>query len=336
MNKSKQKRIRKEINQKSNRKKSLLSHALSGLFTILLAGLMVWGYECCNASDLKFAQVSDVHFSTRNVNTTFKLTAESPQLLDDAINQINEIPDINFVMFTGDLIDKPFEQELQAVLPHVKNLKYPWYFAFGNHDPCVGGYLTKKLYLEILSENNTFKFTQPYYSFSPQKGYKIIVLDSIIDTRITSNGEIYPEQVKWLEEELDKSKKDVVLIFMHVPIIEPFPSEGHRLLNAGEIMALLEKHKNPIAVFQGHYHANKITQHDNVLYVSSPALVSYPNAFRIITIKNEKNKVIFDIQQKDVGKESLRSLAKMMAFSSKLYTGEPKDQNGIYEIKKNK
>jgi len=315
----------------------MLSHALNGMFTIILAGLLVWGYECCSASDLKFAQVSDVHFSTRNVNTTFKLTAESPRLLDDAISQINETPDIDFVMFTGDLIDKSFEKELTAVLPHVEKLKYPWYFVFGNHDPCVGGYLTKQLYIDILrNHNKNFTTTKPYYSFVPQKGYKVIGLDSIIDTRITSNGQIDEEQLKWLDEELSKSKKDIVLIFLHVPIIEPFPSEGHKLLNAGEVQATIEKYKNPIAVFQGHYHANKITQHENVLYVSSPALVSYPNAFRIISIKNEKKRVIFDIQQRDTRLENVRNLAKMMVFSSKLYTGDAKDQNGVYEIKKKK
>ena len=315
----------------------MLSHAISGMFTIILAGLLVWGYECCNASDLKFAQVSDMHFSTRNVNTTFKLTAESPRLLDDVVSQINETPDIDFVMFTGDLIDKSYEKELTAVLPHVEKLKYPWYFVFGNHDPCVGGYLTKKLYIDILrNHNKNFTTTKPYYSFVPQKGYKVIGLDSIIDTRITSNGQIDAEQLKWLDEELKNSKKDIVLIFLHVPVVEPFPSENHRLLNAGEVQAVIEKYSNPIAVFQGHYHANKITQHNNVLYVSSPALVSYPNAFRIISIKNEKKKVIFDIQQRDTRLENVRTLAKMMVFSSKLYTGDAKDQNGVYEIIKKK
>ncbi len=326
---------KKRSKKKEKRKESMISRALSGMFTIILAGIMVYGLQCYSASDLKFAQVSDVHFSTRNVNTSFKLTAESPKLLDDVVAQINETPDINFVMFTGDLIDKPFEKELTAVLPHVEKLKYPWYFVFGNHDPCVGGFLTKNLYLEILrSHNENFQFTKPYYSFTPRKGYKVIALDTIIDTRITSNGEISHEQLKWLDEELKNSQKDVVLIFMHVPIIEPFPSEGHRLLNAGEVQALIEKYKNPIAVFQGHYHANKITQRNNVLYVSSPALVSYPNAFRIINIKNSRKKVTIDIQQKNTRETNIRNLAKMMVFSSSLYTGEEKDQNGVFEIKK--
>jgi hypothetical protein len=63
------------------------------------------------------------------------------------------------------------EIELQAVLPHVKKLNSPWYFAFGNHDICVGGYLTKSLYLNILRKNNSnFTFTTPYYSFVPKQG----------------------------------------------------------------------------------------------------------------------------------------------------------------------
>ena len=56
--------------------------------------------------------------------------------------------------------------------------------------------------------------------------------------------------------------------------------------------------KNPIGVFQGHYHAAKITQHDNVLYVNSPALVSYPNAFRVVSVTNHKDKVVLILNGK--------------------------------------
>lgn len=99
-----------------------------------------------------------------------------------------------------------------------------------------------------------------------------------------------------VEKELDKSKNDTVLIFMHVPVIEPFSSPNHKLKNATAVMSLIESYKNPIGVFQGHYHATKVTQHDNVLYVNTPALVSYPNAFRIVTVTNYKDKVTFDLQ----------------------------------------
>ena len=128
------------------------------------------------------------------------MIGESPRLLDDAIEQINEQNDLDFVMFTGDLIDKSFEKELRAVLPHVEKLNTPWYFAFGNHDRCVGGYLTTEVYLKMLNEvNKNYKFKKAYYSFEPKKSYKVIVLDDIITNEITSNGFIDEVQLKWLK-----------------------------------------------------------------------------------------------------------------------------------------
>ncbi len=326
------------MSKRSKKKREpLLLKIANATFTFLLAGIMVYGLQCYSAaSSLKFAQISDAHFYTGEDNTTFKLRAESDKLLDDAIQQVNETPNLNFVMFTGDQIDKSFEKELRAFLPHAQKLIYPWYVTFGNHDTCIGGYLTPEVYLNMVSEANpNFKFKKPYYSFEPQKGYKVIVLDTIIRDRLTSNGQISAEQLKWLSDELDSAGKDTVLIFTHIPLVEPFESAGHRLLNAKEVRAVVEKHKTPIAVFQGHYHATMIKQFDNVLYVSTPSLVSYPNAFRTVTVTNHRKSVVFDIQFKETRLKNIQKLAKIMVFAGSLYSGEEKDQSGTFEIKKN-
>ena len=276
-----------------------------------------------------------MHFLENGSNTTFKMTGESPRLFDDAIAQINEQSDIDFVMFTGDLIDKSFEKELKAFLPHANKLNAPWYFAFGNHDRCVGGYLNTLVYLDMVrNSNENFKFKKAYYSFEPKKNYKVIVLDNIITDEITSNGYIDEVQLKWLKKELDSSKNDTVLIFMHVPVIEPFASPNHKMRNAYALKQLIESYDNPIGVFQGHYHAAKITQHDNVLYVSSPALVSYPNAFRIVNVTNYKDKVVFDFTWKETRETTIQKMAKILVFSGGIYAGEEQDQTGTYEIKK--
>lgn len=318
------------------KREKLTTKIKNGFFTLFLVALMlIWVQGYSNASGLKFVQISDDHFLENAPNTTFKMIAESPRLLDDAISQINAIPNVSFVMFTGDLIDKPFEKELHAFLTHAEKLDAPWYFAFGNHDPCYGGYLTKQVYMDIVKESNkNYTFDKPYYSFVPKEGYKVIVLDSIIDTEITAQGLIYPEQLKWLDNELQNSQKDTVLIFMHVPLVEPFNSPNHRMRNADEVRATIEKYKNPIGVFTGHYHAAKITQKDNVLYVSSPALVSYPNAFRVINITEKRNKVIFNIEFKETRLKNVQKLAKLMVFASTIYSGEEKDQSGTFVIKK--
>lgn len=304
--------------------------------SIFLAVLMLFGLQCYSGtSSLKFAQVSDVHFYTGQNNTTYKMIAESSKLLDDAIEQINSTPGISFVMFTGDQIDKPFEKELRAFLPHTEKINAPWYFTFGNHDTMFGGYLNPKVYMHLVNNyNKNYKFEKSYYSFMPQKGCKVIVLDTIIRDRLTSNGRIGEEQLKWLDKELENSKKDTVLIFMHVPVIEPYNSPNHRLMDADKMEEILSKYKNPIGVFQGHYHGAKITQKNNILYVSCPALVSYPNAFRMVTVTNYRNKVVFNIENKETNLKNIQKLAKLLVFGTTIYTGEEKDQNGTFTIKK--
>ena len=328
------KRSLKNKNENSNR---FFGKLYNAFITIGLTFAMLWGLQAYSTSgSLKFVQLSDVHFLENGTNTTYKMTGETPRLLDDAINQINEQKDIDFVMITGDLIDKPFEKELKAVLPHLENLNYPWYFAFGNHDRCIGGYLGTDLYMSMIKKSNpNYKFDLPYYSFTPKKGYRVIVLDDIITNEVTTQGYIGQTQYEWLKKELDKAKGDTVLIFMHVPLIEPFPSPGHRLRNSTAIMSLIESYNNPIGVFQGHYHAAKITQRDNVLYVNTPALATYPLAFRSVNVTNYKDKVVFEFGWHETNEKTIQKMAKIMVLVSSIYTGEAKDQSGIYEITKN-
>ncbi len=322
--------------RKRKKESNLMNTIKNWTISILLAGAMFLGLQCYSStSSLRFAQLSDTHFYTGTDNTTYKMIGRSGELLDDAISQINETPNLSFVMFTGDLIDKPFEKELSAFLPHTEKINAPWYFAFGNHDTMVGGYLNPKLYMELVNKyNKNYKFEKTYYSFVPQKGYKAIVLDSIIRDRLTSNGRLGDEQLAWLDNELAKSQKDTVLIFMHVPVLEPYVSPNHRLLDADKMEAVLGKYKNPIAVFQGHYHGAKITQKGNILYVSCPSMVTYPNAFRMITITNYRNKVVFDIQEKETRHKDIQKLAKLLIFASNFYTGGESDRNAVVTIKK--
>lgn len=323
--------------QKKKSKGKLIKELINGISVILLAGVMFLGLKVYSASgnNLTFAQISDVHYSSAKTNTSYRLTAESGELLQDAISQVNETPDIDFVMFSGDMVNTPYQKELMSFISYANQLNVPWYATLGNHDICVGGFLSKKIYWDILnSHNKNFNFSKTYYSFVPKKGYKVIGLDPIIDTRITANGEIDPEQLKWLDKQLSKSKNDVVLIFIHNPLIEPFHSESHRLLNADEVLKVITKYKNPIAVFSGHYHTTKITQMKNVLHVSTPSLVSYPNAFRIVKINKQKNKVVFDISFKETRFKDVQKRAKMMAFGSKTYYGAETDRSGTYVIEK--
>ena len=322
---------------KKRKKNNFIAKLINGISVIFLASLMFLGLQVYSASEnnLTFAQLSDVHYSSAKTNTSYRLTAESGELLEDAVAQVNETPNVDFTMFTGDLVNTPYQKELMQFFQYANQLNSPWYAVLGNHDICVGGFLSKKVYWDILnSHNKDFNFCNTYYSFVPKKGFKVIGLDPIIDTRVTANGQIDSQQLKWLDKELSKSKNDTVLIFIHNPLVEPLHSESHKLLNCDEVLKVIGKYKNPIAVFSGHYHTTKITKAGNVLHVSTPSLVSYPNAFRIVKVNNQKNKVIFDVYFKETRYKDVQKRAKMMAFGSKTYYGTETDRTGTYVINK--
>ena len=172
-----------------------------------------------------------------------------------------------------------------------------------------------------------------YYAFTPKKGFRVICLDSIIDYKLTSNGEISNEEFIWLTQELEKHAKDTVIVCSHVPIIEPFSSPNHKMQNEYEVRKLLKTHKNPLIVLQGHYHTTKIIQDDNMLVIACPSLVTYPNAFRVININSNKQRTMVDVYLKETNLKDIQSRSKLRLMGTERLYGEESDRNASFELK---
>ena len=316
------------------KKESFFSKIINCVLTLLIACAI--GSQVCTAANnnLRVAQVSDAHFSSFEENTSYKFLKKSPELLDDVIFQINTSGPYDFVMFTGDLVNKPKVSELEKFISHANNLVYPWYAIDGNHDISIDGPLTKRKFLETLAANNdNMQQENIYYAFTPKKGFRVICLDSIIDYKLTSNGEISNEEFMWLTQELEKHAKDTVIVCSHVPIIEPFSSPNHKMQNEYEVRKLLKTHKNPVIVLQGHYHTTKIIQDDNMLVVACPSLVTYPNSFRVININSNKQRTLVDVYLKETNLKDIQSRSKLRLMGTERLYGEESDRNASFELK---
>lgn len=322
---------------KKEKRETFFQKTVNFILTILIACAI--SSQVCTAANnnLRFAQVSDVHLSTFEENTSYKFLKRSQDLLYDVIFQINTSGPYDFVMFTGDLVNKPKIKELECFLKHVKKLTCPWYAINGNHDIAIDGPLTKDKFMEMLNDNNSdMNFSKNYYAFTPKRGYRVICLDSIISYKLTSNGEIPEKQLKWLKKELDEHKKDVVIIATHVPIHEPYSSSNHKMLNETDVKSLLRSYSNPIIVLQGHYHCTRVNQDKNIVYISTPSLVTYPNAFRVININSNKERVMIDVFLKETNLKDIQKRSKLRLFNVSSLYGEESDRNVTIELKKDK
>lgn len=306
------------------------------LFVVFIVVIMFFiSTQPSFSGTLKFAQLSDIHYSEIREDNNYKLLSKTKPLLEDAIEQINAESNLDFVMITGDGIDMPTKDSFIQLANVLNTIDIPWYYALGNHDTTTDGYLTKANILKLLQQNNSnYKFNNTYYTFKPKKGYRVIVLDGAKNKGISSHGILPQEQLHWLDSTLDKSKNDIVLIFIHFPLLPPFESKKHEIINADEFKAVLKKYQMPIAIFSGHYHAAKITKRGNILHVSTPALAGYPNSFRIVEVESKKNKAIFKFEFIETRLKDLQAKTKILTFGGAKYYGKESDRTTTIVIEK--
>ena len=143
----------------------------------------------------------------------------------------------------------------------------------------------------------------------------------------TSNGRLPREQLAFLDRELNENQDKIVVIAMHYPSVQPFVSHDHALINADEFNEILLKYKNPIVVISGHYHAAKIRRIGNLVFVSSPALATYPMAARHIKIVNFKDRVQFNFDFISTRLKDVKEQNRQTVISFAALAGAEKDRN---------
>lgn len=319
-------------------KNKILKFILLGLCALFIQNRALADFSF-NDMELKFAQVSDIHLANQG-DTTFKVLSHSKELLNAAILDINKLKNLDFVIFTGDMVDEPTKESYRDFLTSVSNLNYPSIFVFGNHDSYGKedreGFLDKNTVLSILERSNPFQnYGKAYFAFSPNPEYRVIVLDTAENMEEYSNGVLSEQQAAFLDNELQNNTDKVILIFQHHPLIEPFRSADHKIINNDEYMAILKKYpKVPIAIFTGHYHATKIVTRGNLIHVACPSLVTYPNAFREVKVTNFNDRVIFNFIFHETTLKDVQSLSKSGVIASAVLQGLPSDRNVEIVVRK--
>lgn len=198
-----------------------------------------------------------------------RLYRESPRKLTEAIDHLNAMGDLDFMMHLGDAVDRD-EKSYGVVMPLFARAKTPLYHVAGNHDFSIADGLKAKV-PELLGMKSA------YYSIE-KEGWRFIMLDgnqlSLFSSvkgspawqaasdwqkgakrKLTEySGGLGAEQLKWLASELKHgaSAGQRMVLVCHYPLL---PLDGHSLWDAEEVLSLLQQYRSSIAAWwNGHNH----------------------------------------------------------------------------------
>ena len=271
-------------------------------------------------NEITVAHLSDIHIPSIFVEDTVEQT-DQEKLLYDAIEQINNDKNVDFTLITGDIVDRPNTELFLHITQIFNELKKPWYYALGNHDRNWPFSIDREPLLQILHRVNPKMPQGRYYEFVPKQGFKFIALDG-------SDYGIDEEEIEYLRNKIDETpQEDLIVIFLHTPVLPPVDFIDHHAENEEVVVELLKSYKRPFVIFAGHYHATKLTLDDNIMHISSPSL-RYAQEFRIVNIKNEKDKIILNFDYKET------NLTDLITDPKKRYAGEEEDKFATVEMAK--
>lgn len=254
------------------------------LFIFSLFIFFVFAGTKVYAENIRFVQISDSHLT---IDSEYSM-----RVLKSAVEDINKQEGISFVIFTGDNINSPKEENLREFVSIASKLNVPYYVALGNHDVYKSNGLSKVRYYEILREKNIFyPQRKPNYKFK-KNGFVFLVVDGAKEVIPGAVGYYREDTLNWLDKELSKNDKKDVIILQHFPVEYPEGVETrlrtHRTYKVEDYQTLLAKHHNVLAVISGHFHVNAENMKDGVYHISTPSLIGLPNSYKIIDIVTTK------------------------------------------------
>jgi len=274
-----------------NRRKFLKGVAAAGV-TLAAGDMFVPFAEAIEVPKFNFAHITDLHLDVKGENT-WQYREKSVPLFIDALRQLTRLPKLNFVVFGGDQIHYGANdrESLEVFQKWTAHLSMPCYILVGNTEvsPIAGvSKLGRDDYLKAWSGKG-LRPGSSSWAFDPVRGVRVIGFDVTKDNK--SRGEASVEGLAWLENELKTHRKHKLIIIVTHQALLPTTEKDKgvewsvwTVKNSEMVRTLLQQYPNVKLVISGHHHSSKVTTASKITYVSDPAIVTYPCAFRSFTV----------------------------------------------------
>jgi outer membrane protein assembly factor BamB/predicted MPP superfamily phosphohydrolase len=242
---------------------------------IFLCTFFVLNHPFAQSSILTFAHISDTHIGSQNADEDLRRT----------VKDINENPDIQFAVISGDITEFGADEEIRLAKQILDSLNKPWYIIPGNHD---GNWSE--------SGANTFKKVFGNETFYFKAGGFLFLGTNCGPNMRMGPGQIPRENIVWLDSALNTVQDTTPIIF-----VNHYPQDS-ALNNWYEAIDRL-KQKNIQLILCGHGHSNHKLNFEGI-----PAVMGRSNlrakaevgGYNIVTISNN----VVTYQERNPGVET--------------------------------
>lgn len=264
--------------------------ALCGMRT--LDELFVPLADARTVEEFSFVHLTDLHLDVQGAST-WQHREKSVPLFIDALRQLGRLQRLAFAVFGGDQVHPgPHDRDSLFVFQQwTRQLNIPYYILLGNAEvsPVPGASkLMKQDYL-LAWRGRGLGQDRTSWAFDPVPGVRVIGLD--VTKEGVPYGEAGPERVRWLEAELAASRnRRLVIIVTHQLLWPASPRDLSpewsvwMVRDHQAVRSVLERHRNVRLVLSGHHHATRVETVNGITYAADPAIVTYPCAFRLVTV----------------------------------------------------
>ena len=208
------------------------------------------------------AQISDLH--VKPVGVLAYQRVDTAAALERCVRELNRFtPRPDLVVISGDLVDSPSKEAYDHLTRLLTPLELPFAAIPGNHDD--RDLMRTALPQQYASSRGAL------HSAREVGGIDVVLIDSV--TPGEDHGALDADSLAWLETVLSTSTTRPALLFLHHP---PFVTgiahmDLHNLRNAGDLAAILRRHRRARLVAAGHVHRATLTNFAGVAATICPA-----------------------------------------------------------------
>jgi len=243
----------------------------------------------------KMVFMPDTHVSFKETDDWI-LYKESFVIFQDVIKSIKTIPELDFVVFGGDLTENDDKtlSDLPLFLDSIEDIGVKYFAILGDRDADLNDSYTKQ---DFCAEFRRHGFENPeltYWSEQISEKALLIGLDTSINNEF--EGKLPPEELLWLENTLKANHDKFTVIVMHHPALQITDSDKtvwkkFVLQNSDEFLNIINKYPQVKLILSGHHHNYAVKNLNDKLFISLSSVVTYPNSYKILKIYPDRVEV---------------------------------------------